>query len=80
MKKTKKTKYTTILWEDHCSDSAWKNKNEIKLWATKPTICTTTGEITYEDKKVIVLSASFDGDEAWGESMCILKKNIIKIL
>ena len=76
--KKKKRKYTTILWLDHKSDSSWKSKKEIQEWATKNSLCETVGEITYEDEDVIVLSASFDGDDEWGENMCILKVNIIK--
>lgn len=67
-----------IKWRDHHSDSAWKSPKELKVWATKPCICITIGWITYEDKDVIVLSSSFDGDESYGENMCILKTNIIK--
>jgi hypothetical protein len=78
MKKTKKTKYTTIRWLDHFSDSSWKTKSEIEKWATKPNICVTTGEITFQNEKVIVLSASFDGTDGYGENMCILKANIVK--
>lgn len=77
MARKHKKKYVTIVWEDHHSDSSWKNKKEIKDWATKKSNCKTIGEITYEDKDVIVLSSSFDGDESYGESMCILKKNIV---
>lgn len=73
-----KLKYKTVKWLDHNSDSAWKSKEEIAEWATKQTICITKGVVTYEDKNVIVLSASFDGDESYGENMCILKNNIVK--
>lgn len=73
-----KPKLKKIKWRDHFSDSKWMTKKELKVWATKPTICTTIGYVTYEDKTVIVLSSSFDGDESWGENMCILKQNIIK--
>lgn len=72
------TKFKKIRWLDHYSDSSWKTLKELKTWATKPTICTSMGWITYEDSKVIVLSASFDGDESYGENICIIKKNIIK--
>ena len=74
----KKPKFTTVRWLDHNSDSAWKTPKEIEAWVSKPTICITKGWLTYEDSKVLVLSASFDGDESWGENMCILKINIIK--
>ena len=74
--KKNKPKYVKIKWRDHFSDSSWKTKNEIKKWATSSTLCISRGEITYEDDKVIVLSASFDGDESWGENICILKVNI----
>lgn len=70
-------KYTTIKWMDHHSDTSWKDKKEIKEWATTPIVCTTIGEITYEDKDVVVLSASFDGDNEYAENMCILKINIV---
>lgn len=79
MTKKQKKKYTTIIWNDHHSDSSWKSKKEIQEWATKKNPCTTTGELTYEDKNVIVLSASCDGDNNYGENMCILKKNVISI-
>ena len=72
-----KPKFRTIRWRDHHSDSAWKTKKDLKNWATKPVICTTKGEVTYEDNDVIVLSASYDGEESYGENMCILKKNIV---
>lgn len=82
MKKKKSNKekivYKQIRWRDHYSDSSWKSKKEIAEWATKSTICTTKGIVTYQDKNVIVLSASFDGDESYGENMCILKNNIVK--
>lgn len=67
-----------IKWRDHHSDDSWKTKNEIAIWAKTPRICTTKGVVTYEDKNVIVLSASFDGEESYGENMCILKNNIVK--
>jgi hypothetical protein len=73
-----KPKFRTIKWEDHHSDSSWKNSKEMAIWASKPNICTTKGWVTFENKNVIVLSASFDGDESYGENMCILKKNITK--
>lgn len=78
MKKTKK-KYIKIKWLDHKSDSSWKTKSEIKTWASKNLLCETIGRITYEDDDVIVLSASFDGEDNYGESMCIIKKNIISM-
>lgn len=71
-------KYKTIRWRDHFSDSSWKSEKELSSWATKPTICTSKGWVTYEDKNVIVLSASFDGEESYGENICILKNNIMK--
>lgn len=67
-----------IKWLDHYSDSAWKTPKELKTWATKKNICTSIGWVTFEDKNVIVLSSSFDGDESYGENMCILKRNIIR--
>ena len=73
-----RNKIVTIKWVDHHSNSSWQTIKEIKEWATKPQICITTGTITYEDKNVIVLSASFDGEEEWGDSMCINKKLIVK--
>lgn len=73
-----KLKYKTIRWVDHFSDSGWKTLKDIKLWATKPTVCISKGWVTFEDRNVIVLSSSFDGDDSYGENMCILKKNIIK--
>lgn len=73
-----KRKLKTIYWLDHFSDSAWKTKAEISEWVKKKTICVTTGEVTYEDKDLIVLSASYDGVDAYGENMCILKRNIVK--
>ena len=73
-----KLKFRKIHWLDHYSDSSWKTEKEIKIWATKPTICISKGWVTYEDKKVVVLSASFDGDESYGENICILKNNITK--
>lgn len=76
--KLPKKKFIKVKWQDHHSDSSWKTKKEIKEWATKPVICVSHGEITYEDKDVLVLSSSFDGDESYGENMCILKNNIVK--
>ena len=73
-----KLKYKTIKWRDHHSDSSWKNKDEIISWAKSPRICTTKGIVTYEDDKVVVLSASYDGEDSYGENMCILKNNIVK--
>jgi len=70
-------KYKKIQWYDHFSDSRWKSKEEIAEWASKPSICTTVGEVTYEDNDIIVLSASSDGEENYGEHMAIFKKNII---
>jgi len=77
-KPVKNLTYKTIRWLDHESKSAWLDEKELKEWATKRTVCTTKGWVTYEDKDVIVLSASFDGDDSYGENMCILKKCIIK--
>ena len=74
----KKPHYKTISWEDHFGDSEWQTKKEIKKWASKPLICRTKGIITFENKKVIVLSATFDGHGHYGENICILKKNIVK--
>ena len=75
---SKKRKYRTIKWRDHKSDGIWMDKHEIAKWAIKPIICTTVGEVTYEDKNVIVLSSTFDGEDDYGDNMCILKKNIVK--
>ena len=71
-------KYITVRWEDHNSDSSWKTLKEIKEWATKQKPCITKGWITFEDQNTLVLSASFDGEESFGENICILKKNIVK--
>lgn len=68
---------TKISWKDHTSDSSWKTIEEIKEWVNNPTICITVGFITHEDDEVVVLSASFDGDESWGENMMIYKHSII---
>lgn len=73
-----RNKIVTIRWIDHKSEGTWKNKKELKEWASKPLICTTVGKITYEDKNVIVLSATHDGEEDYGENMCIMKKLIVK--
>lgn len=73
-----KQQYKTIKWLDHFSDSEWQTKREIKNWASKPLICKTKGIITYEDKYVIVLSATKDGNGRYGENMCILKSCIVK--
>jgi hypothetical protein len=72
-----KNLYKTIKWKDHFSNSEWQTKKEIKLWASRPVICITKGIITYEDKNVIVLSATTDGHGHYGENMCILKNNIL---
>jgi hypothetical protein len=77
-KKARFKKYVTINWRDHHSDDSWKTKSEIKKWAIEPRICTSRGQITYQDRQVIVLSASFDGQENFGENICIIKKNIVK--
>ena len=77
MKKHNK-KYITLRWLDCFSDEDWKTKEEIAKWVKENKLCTTIGEITYEDKNVIVLSASFDGEDGYGENMCILKSCIIK--
>ena len=73
-------KYTKITWEDHFSESSWKHKDDMKEWANSRTKkhCITVGTITFEDKDKLVLSASFDGEENYGENMCIIKKNIVK--
>ena len=73
MKKIKKVK-----WLDHSSIASWMSKKEIKDWAIAPTICISYGEVTYEDSQVIVLSASHDGGENYGENICIYKVCIIK--
>lgn len=73
-----KKKRTKVRWVDHHSDSSWKSEKEIKTWAIKPNICTSIGWITYEDDFCIVLSSSFDGDDQYGENMCILKTCIVK--
>ena len=72
-----KKKFIKVKWQDHHSDSAWKNEKELKEWATKPFICVTKGWLVFEDKNVLVLSASFDGEDSYGENMCILKVNIV---
>lgn len=76
--KPKGKQYRIIYWDDHHSDSSWKTENEIKEWATKRKPCVTRGWVTFENRKCIVLSASFDGDNSYGENMCILKANIVK--
>lgn len=73
-------KYLKITWVDHFSESKWLDKDDIKDWVKKETalMCTSVGVISYEDKKVVVLSASYDGRDFYGENMCIFKKDIIK--
>lgn len=73
-----KDKVRTIRWQDHVSDSRWMSIKEIATWVSKPTICTSKGIVTYEDSKLIVLSASFDGEDSYGENICIMKKCIVK--
>jgi len=70
--------YKTIRWHDHFSDGTWRTIKEIAVWAKKRTPCVSIGEVTYEDDEVIVLSASFDGEENYGDNVCILKGNIVK--
>ena len=71
-------KYKTVRWFDHFRDGSWKTLEDIKEWATKPIPCITKGWVTYEDKNILVLSASFDGEGSYGENICILKKDIIR--
>lgn len=73
-----KLKFKTIYWDDHWSDSSWKTPKEIKEWVTKIKPCVSKGWVTYEDRKCIVLSASYDGEGSYGENISILKSNIVK--
>ena len=73
-------KYYKITWIDHFPLPDWSTKKEIKEWALrkKKECCVTVGTISYEDDDVIVLSASFDGDDSFGDSLAIRKSDIIK--
>lgn len=72
--------YYKITWTDCFSESTWKDRKEIEEWAKENfnKQCTTIGYITYEDKNLIVVSASSNAREDYGEHMAILKPNIIK--
>jgi len=71
--------YKKIYWWDAESKSHWQTKEEIKEWVLKRAPCITIGQIIYEDKKVIITAASHDGDESWGELICIPRPLIDKI-
>ena len=79
-----KHQFYKIEWTDHFSDSSWKDKVEIASWVKEDIKhnCTTVGIITYEDDKIVVVSASFvkglNKDDSFGENMAIYKNNIIK--
>lgn len=79
-----KKQYYKIEWTDHFSESAWKDKTEIATWVKEDIkhICTTVGMVTYEDKNILVISASvvngLGNEGLFGENMAIYKTNIIK--
>lgn len=66
-----------IKWIDAESRSQWMSKKEIAEWVKKLKPCTSVGTITYEDRKFIVVSGSFDGEENYGENI-IIPKSLIK--
>ena len=72
--------YYKITWTDHFPLPEWSLKEDIEKWALekKGQHCVTVGVITYEDKDVVVISASFDGDENYGDSLAIAKVDIVK--
>lgn len=74
--KTKK-KFVTIYWQDHFSDSSWKTEKEIEELIKKQKTCISKGWLVYENNEFIVLAASFDGEESYGDTISILKKNIV---
>jgi|GEM_PF-6963134 len=76
----KKSKFITVYWHDHASDSAWQSLDDIKKWVaeTKKKPCVTRGEVVYEDKDVIVLTDGNDGGENYSNTSLIFKKLIVK--
>jgi|TARA_R100000501_G_C2594472_1_gene93444 hypothetical protein len=74
-------KYYKITWKDYFSAPEWKDKEALSKWVKKEDEgehCTTVGVISYEDKDVVVVSASFDGQESYGDSIAIYKSCIVK--
>lgn len=69
-----------IRWKDHFSDSSWRDEDDIKEWVTKhkKKFCTTVGRIIYQDDDILVMCASDDGDDSYGDLMAIYKNHIIK--
>ena len=69
-----------VTWKDHFSDSSWKDDKEIKTWVEecKKELCSTIGAVVYQDDEVIVMSASKDGGDSYGDLMCIYKNHITR--
>lgn len=72
------SKYYKVTWLDHFSESEWKSKSEIaEMVEDRRDPCITVGEITFENEEMIVMSASYDGDDNYGDHMAIFKNCII---
>lgn len=69
-----------IHWKDHFSTSGWKEDEEIKEWVKekKSGRCVTVGYIAYEDKDVLVIAGSHDGEDSFGDFQAIYKNHITK--
>lgn len=69
-----------FYWKDHFSESGWKDEEELKKWVKdkKKGRCRTTGYIAYEDKDVIAIASSHDGEECYGDFQVIYKNHITK--
>lgn len=69
-----------IFWKDHFSESGWKDESDLEKWVRnkKKGRCRTVGYIAYQDKDVLVIAGSHDGEDCFGDFQAIYKNHITK--
>lgn len=67
-----------VRWKDHFSESSWKSPEEIEEWVEENTEpCTTRGTVVFQNRYIVVFSATDDGGGNYGDLMAIYKNCIV---
>jgi hypothetical protein len=78
--KIPKFKLIKVYWKDHYFQGSWDSVSEMEKTADdgfeKP--CWTIGICLINKRGYIIMASSFNGDNEYGNSAMILKKDIIK--
>lgn len=68
-----------VTWDDHFSETGWKDDSELLSWVEDKEPCTTVGYLAHQNEKLLVIAGSHDGIESYGDFMAIFKTCIISI-